>query len=84
MRTYQEYFGKLPILIGFKEYVDNMFRCIHSANGNFLRNSALFLYGRELVRRVNFSDTNWYCKHWRIEGGGLGGLGPPPLKLVKV
>ena len=22
--------------------------------------------------------------HWRIEGGGQGGLGPPPLKLVKV
>ena len=35
MRTYQEYFRKLPILIRFKEYVDNMFRCIHSANGNF-------------------------------------------------
>ena len=35
MLTYQEYFGKLPILIRFKEYVDNMFRCIHSANGNF-------------------------------------------------
>ena len=35
MRTYQAYFGKLPILIPFKEYVDNMFRCIHSANGNF-------------------------------------------------
>ena len=35
MRTYQEYFGKLPILIRFKEYVDDMFRCIHSTNGNF-------------------------------------------------
>ena len=22
--------------------------------------------------------------HWRIEGGDQGGLGPPPLKLVKV
>ena len=22
--------------------------------------------------------------HWRIEGGGQGGLAPPPLKLVKV
>ena len=32
MRTYQEYFGKLPTLIRFKEYVDNMFRCTHSAN----------------------------------------------------
>ena len=35
MRTCQEYFGKLPILIRFKEYVDNMFKCIHSVNGNF-------------------------------------------------
>ena len=32
MRTYQEYLRKLPILIRFKEYVDNIFRCIHSAN----------------------------------------------------
>ena len=30
MRTYQEYFGKLPILIRLKEYVDSMLRCIHS------------------------------------------------------
>ena len=38
MRTYQKYFGILPILIRFKEYVDYMFRCIHSANGVFLKN----------------------------------------------
>ena len=52
MRTYQEYFGKLPILIRFKEYVDNMFRCIHSANGNFLENQCP-LSLRERTRKTS-------------------------------
>ena len=44
----------------------------------------ILTYGCPAINITDRSVKSLEKTHWRIEGGGQGGLAPPPLKLVKV
>ena len=73
----------------------HLFACVAVINGLLviLSPSAGEIVGKYFVHfskmiRISQVRSNMFLlesgHHWRIEGGGQGGLGPPPLKLVKV